>query len=98
MISVEFLELAQQELDNTFKYYEHQQNDLGYKFIQEAYNSISLIQMYPLAWSKNSENTRRCLVKTFPYSIIYQKREEIILIVAIANLHKKPNYWVDRIK
>ena len=97
MLQVQFLELAQQELDDAFDYYEYQQADLGYRFVQEVYNTIGLIKTYPLAWSSISPNTRRCLVKTFPYGVIYQKREDIILVVAIANLHRKPNYWVERI-
>jgi len=36
-------------------------------------------------------------VKTFPYGVIYQEREDFILIVAIANLHRKPNYWAERL-
>ena len=96
MIEVKFLELAQKELDDAFEYYEYQQSDLGYRFVQEVYNAIGLIKSYPLAWSSVSQNTRRCLVKSFPFGVIYQKREDIILVVAIANLHRKPNYWIER--
>ena len=39
MIKVKFLELAQKELDDTFDYYEYQQSDLGFRFVQEVYNS-----------------------------------------------------------
>jgi len=96
-MKIQFLELAQKELDDAFEYYEYQQADLGYRFVQEVYNTIELIRTYPLGWSSVSEKSRRCLVKTFPYGVIYQKRENIILIVAIANLHRKPNYWVKRV-
>ena len=96
-MKIQFLELAQKELDDVFEYYEYQQADLGYRFVQEVYNTIELIRTYPLGWSSVSEKSRRCLVKTFPYGVIYQKRENIILIVAIANLHRKPNYWVKRV-
>ena len=47
MINVEFLDLAQKELDDTFDYYEYQQNDLGLRFVQEVYNAIALIKSYP---------------------------------------------------
>jgi len=45
-----------------------------------------------------TQNSRRCLVKNFPYGIIYQEKENYILIIAIANLHRKPNYWINRTK
>jgi len=96
MLSVEFLDIAQNELDDTFEYYEFQQENLGYRFVEEVMNSLELIKAYPEAWTKSSKLTRRCLVKTFPYGIIYQKIDNIILIVAIANLHKEPDYWVSR--
>ena len=97
MLSIEFLNLAQNELDDTFKYYEYQQNNLGYRFIDEVMNSLELVATYPEAWTKISAQTRRCIIKTFPYGIIYQKRDNVIIVVAIANLHKKPNYWVSRV-
>ncbi len=97
MLPVKFLDLAQNELDDTFEYYEFQQENLGYRFVEEIVNSLALIKDYPDAWTKSSKHTRRCLVKTFPYGIIYQKRDDVILIVAIANLHKEPDYWVSRI-
>ena len=94
---VEFLDLAQNELDDTFKYYEFQQENLGYRFVDEVMNSLELIVAYSEAWTKSSSSTRRCLIKTFPYGIIYQKRDNLILVVAIANLHKEPDYWVSRL-
>ena len=97
MQKVQFLELAQQELDDTFNYYEYQQENLGYRFVQEVYDAIKLIKFYPLGWSQISKNTRRCLLKTFPYGVIYQQRKDKILIIAIANLHRKPNYWINRV-
>lgn len=95
-MKVEFLKLAQQELDDAFEYYEYQQTDLGYRFVEEVYNALDLIKTYPLGWSLVSKHTRRCLLKTFPYGVIYQKRENSILVVAIANLYREPNYWVNR--
>ena len=96
-LPIEFLKISQIELDETFVYYENIQNDLGYRFINEVKESISLIQNYPNAWHNLSNRTKRCLVKNFPYGIIYQIRKDKILIVAIANLHRKPNYWKNRI-
>ena len=96
-MEIRFLELAQLELDEAFQYYEYQQKDLGLRFINEVENSIELIRYYPQGWQSLSKNSRRCLIKNFPYGIIYQVRENHILITAIANLHRKPNYWVNRL-
>lgn len=95
-ISVEFLEPAQNELDEAFEYYEFEQKELGRRFIYEVKNSVQQIVAFPFAWTKVTENTKRCLVKNFPYGVIYEIREDKILVVAIANLHRKPNYWKSR--
>jgi hypothetical protein len=57
-MKIQFLELAQNELDDAFEYYEYQQEDLGYRFVQEVYNSIELIRSYPLGWSYVSKKRR----------------------------------------
>ncbi len=93
----EFLAVAQFELDEGFDYYESLQPDLGFRFVSEVKKAVTRIEHYPQAWHPLSENTRRCLVSGFPYGLIYQLREEFVLIVAVANLHRKPGYWKSRL-
>ncbi|MGB5866956.1 MAG: type II toxin-antitoxin system RelE/ParE family toxin [Arcobacteraceae bacterium] len=96
-MEIKFLEIAQLELDETFAYYEYQQKKLGFRFINEVQKSIELIRYYPQGWHPLSKYTRRCLIKNFPYGLVYQIKEDYILVVAVVNLHRKPNYWVKRI-
>jgi plasmid stabilization system protein ParE len=79
MLNIEFLEVAQKELDDAFEYYEYQQENLGYRFISEVQKAISLIVQHPKAWSRVSKNARRCLLKSFPYGVVYQQKENLIL-------------------
>ncbi|MBN1190526.1 MAG: type II toxin-antitoxin system RelE/ParE family toxin [Dehalococcoidales bacterium] len=48
------------------------------------------ILQYPEAWPKISKRTRRCRTNRFPYGLIYQVREDRILIVAIIHLSRNP--------
>lgn len=97
-MKVRILDEASAELDDAFNYYQYEQENLGYRFIKKFTDALELIKFYPYGWHPLSEKTRRCLIKSFPYGIIYQVREEEILIVAVANLHRRPNYWANRIK
>ena len=40
---------------------------------------------------------RRCLLARFPYGLIYGLDGEMLVVVAVAHLHREPRYWVDRI-
>ena len=92
-----FLEIAQIELDDAIQYYNYEVPGLGDAFLNEVLNALDRIGEFPEAWHPCSKRTRRCQTRRFPYGIIYQIREEEILIVAVANLHRKPDYWADRI-
>jgi len=96
MASVKFLELAQSELDDAFEAYEYQKKNQGYAFVQEMKDAITLISAYPNEWSKSSTHTKRCLLKSFPYGIMYQEVGSTIFIVALENLRKKPIHWVSK--
>ena len=88
---------AEIELHEAVLYYENMEHGLGKRFLHEFENSINQIKKYPSMWRKLTGKFRRCLIKDFPYGIIYQIREKELLVVAIANLHRKPGYWKDRI-
>lgn len=93
-----FLEEAELELDDAIDYYNLEKPGLGDDFLLEVLSSLHRINQFPEAWHPLSENTRRCQTRRFPYGIIYTVFDDCILIVAISNLHRKPNHWKDRIK
>jgi len=94
--TIQFLELAQSELDDVFEAYEYKEEDLGYAFGKEVSATLNLIKTYPHVGSKSSNHTQRFLLKGFPYAILYQKVGAIVLVVALVNLHKKPIHWVSK--
>lgn len=93
-----FLDAAQSEFDETIDYYEEQSSALGFEFAEEVEQALMRIEHYPEAWSPLSPRVRRCLVNRFPYGVIYQVRDEHVIVVAIQNLHRKPDSWRSRIK
>ncbi len=96
-MKINFLNIAQMELDDAVEYYNFEVPGLGETFLAEVLNALDRIARFPEAWHPCSKRTRRCQTRRFPYGIIYQKREKEILVVSVANLHRKPDYWKDRI-
>ena len=97
-MEIRFLDVAQQELDETVDYYNSESQGLGDQFLLEVLSSLERIKQFPEAWHPFTKNSCRCQTRRFPYGIVYQILESEILIVALANLHRKPGYWMDRIK
>jgi plasmid stabilization system protein ParE len=93
-----FVSPANIELDEAIRYYEHQLPGLGFRFYQEVDAAIERINHMPEAWTKIGENTRRYLIKGFPYALLYAIEADEILILAMAHLHRNPEYYKDRFK
>jgi hypothetical protein len=91
-----FHEYAETEFDKAVEYYEDIQPGLGLEFAREVYRTIKRILQFPEAWSPNSKNTRRCLVNRFPFGIIYQLKSGMVRIIAVADLRRRPGYWLNR--
>ena len=93
MNKVIFLDSSKAEFEDAVRFYNSQSEGLGFEFALEVRNTLERIDMHPDAWHQLSINTRRCRTKRFPYGIVYQKRDEYILIVAIMHLHQKPRVF-----
>ena len=91
-----FHEHAEAEFDRAVEYYEDCRRGLGIEFAREIYATIDRIIQYPEAWSLMSKNTRRCLVNRFPFGVIYQIKSDSVRIIAVADLRRCPDYWLDR--
>ena len=92
-----FHPLAEKELNKAVDYYNDCKSELGYDFLNEVYIAIQNIIQFPNAWASLSKNTKRCLTNRFPYGIIYQITNNEIIIIAVMQLNRKPDYWNKRI-
>jgi len=74
-----------------------QREGLGHEFAAEVKRAVRRIVGYPEAWTPLSARSRRCLLRRFPFGIVYQVRGETILIVAVMHLHRHPDSWKSRL-
>jgi hypothetical protein len=74
-MKINFLEIAQIELDEAIDYYNYEVLGLGDAFLTEVLNALDRVDDFPEAWHPCSERTRRCQTRRFPYGIIYQIRQ-----------------------
>ena len=88
---------ANLELNEAMEYYDHQLPGLGFRFFQETSAAIERIRLMPEAWTKIGERTRRCMLKGFPYALLYIIEPGEILITAVSHLHRDPKHYKDRI-
>ena len=89
---------AQVELEQAIEYYESCQEGLGYDFAIEVHATIQNIVNFPATWPKLQSGIRRCLVRRFPYGVLYSMEPGGILILAVMHLHRSPDYWNSRMQ
>ena len=88
---------AREEFLAAIDYYNNVEPGLGMAFYAEVESAIALVETYPDMWTEIGDNIRRCLVRRFPYAILYSKEANRVFIYAIMHTKRKPCYWYDRL-
>jgi plasmid stabilization system protein ParE len=96
-MKVEFLPSAQTEVEEAVEWYNAREDGLGEAFRAEVADAVGRITRFPETWVRISPRARRCQMNRFPYGVLYQVREAMILIVAVMHHRRKPGYWHDRL-
>jgi hypothetical protein len=96
-LKVSFIASANVELDEAITYYDDQLPGLGFRFYGEVDAAIERIKHMPEAWTNIGPHTRRCILNGFPYALLYAIETDLILITAVAHLHRDPEHFKDRI-
>ena len=88
-------EPASEELAEAVRWYESRRAGLGTEFFDAVAATLSLIETNPeIGTTLSAEGrTRRALLTRFPYQVVYRLRPAEIVIVAIAHLKRRPDYW-----
>jgi plasmid stabilization system protein ParE len=96
--TLEFLDEAIEEAEAAARWYAERSTTAAAAFADEIDTAIAEITRLPLAWPAHDHNTRRFLLRRFPYSVVYRASEGTILIVAVAHGRRRPGYWIERLR
>jgi hypothetical protein len=91
------LEPASKEFQDARRYYDSQQAGLGNRLAREVSIASARICQWPRAFPFQHGEVRKCLLEHFPYKLLYALRDDRVLVVPVAHLHRDPDYWLDRL-
>lgn len=97
MKNVRFLRPAEQEMLDAALFYELQSPGLGCDFLEKIDSAVCDIGAHPDRWPVVLYDIRRRLIHRFPYALLYRVDADEVVILATMHLHKRPDYWTNRL-
>jgi plasmid stabilization system protein ParE len=96
-------EEAEKELAFADSWYEARRPGLGGDFVAAVRTASQRIARRPKQYRlvpgvSRSLSVRRCLLRRFPYALVFVELEHEIRVLAVAHLHRRPGYWRGRLK
>jgi plasmid stabilization system protein ParE len=95
---VVFVPQAREEVLEATTYYRDRSSQAVEKFAADVAGAIDLLLQFPGIGSPTSGNTRRLILRNFPYQFIYRVEGDDIRVYAVAHLKRRPRYWRDRLR
>lgn len=96
-MTLKWLPVARQELEDALAWYEDQQTGLGGALLDELARALDLIEKFPHAWHPLTQRIRRLRLNRFPYSVVYASFAGEWVVLALAHQHRRPFYWRSRV-
>lgn len=96
--TLEFLDEALEEAEEAARWYAERSAMAAAGFAEELDGAITHIERAPTTWPAHEHNTRRFLLRRFPYSVVYRVEATRVVIVAVAHAHRRPGYWRERLR
>ena len=94
---VDFTPEALREIDDAFEWYFERSVQAAEAFAREVESAFALIAGAPGIWPRFESGTRRYVLGTFPYNVIYREISSGVEIVAVAHHKRRPRYWRGRL-
>lgn len=91
-----FHRLARRELTEAADYYDRESPGLGTAFLDVVEACVSEILEHPEAGAPIHADVRRRLAPRFPYGVVYAVESDVVRVLAVMHLKRRPMYWVDR--
>jgi plasmid stabilization system protein ParE len=94
--AVEFHPLAADEAEAAERWYRERNETAARRFRHELDRAVEFIAERPEAASPYVSNTRRFLLRRFPFFVVYRVFRQRVQVVAVAHARRRPHYWLQR--
>jgi hypothetical protein len=93
---------AELELTNAVFWYDDRRLGLGDEFTLEFERVRDRICDAPQQWARigfydGRHDVRRCFMHRFPYGVVFARRADEVIVVAVAHMRRPPLYWLERL-
>ena len=95
--TVEFHPEAIEEARAAREWYQARSPAAAEAFVAELDAAIARIVDAPGRFGGYLQGTRRCLMRRFPYIVVYRQTEARVQVVAVAHGRRRPGYWKARL-
>lgn len=100
-MTLRILPEAEQEALAAATWYEHKLLGLGDDFVATYAAALEAIEKEPLRYPRletirSRRNIRRCILRRFPYMVIFEVLPQETVALAVAHTSRRPNYWRGR--
>ena len=87
---------AEAELLDARAWYEGERAGLGAIFAAAVETTVTAILQNPLAYPRVKGDTRRALVRQFPYAVYFRPTDDEIIVLAVMHGRRNPRRWRSR--
>jgi plasmid stabilization system protein ParE len=87
---------AAADIEEAFLWYERKRPGLGEEFLEIVNAAMGDIAAHPARHPVIYRNTRRLLLRRFPYALYYRVHDDDIIVVACMHGRRSPKRWQQR--
>jgi plasmid stabilization system protein ParE len=91
--AVEFHPLAADDAKAAERWYRERNEIASTRFQRELDRAVDTISERPNTGSPYLGDTRRVLLRRFPFFVVYRVRGDDVQIIAVAHARRRPGYW-----
>lgn len=92
-MKVLFTDAARTESLEAFDYYQERSEQAASRFLECLEMATDWLSRHPTTGKPLSARTRRYLMKTFPYVVIYRITPEALWIIGLVHEKRDPSHW-----
>ena len=88
---------AEVEADGAFEWYWERSEAAAVRFDNELRAAFVALRKTPRIGAPYLRGTRRIMLTTYPYFVVFRELSRKIQIIAVAHAKRRPGYWAKRL-